>query len=167
MLLDDEAFRDWVAQTHAASLQLARRIVANEADAADVVQESYVRAYAALRSQRFRSGPEALAPWLRRIVTRASLDALRARGRRREQGAEALEELASPIATDAGEDRGALERALLDLPSEQRAAFVLREVEGFSAKETAEQLGCTVGAVEQRVIRAWAGLRRRLNDGAR
>ncbi len=167
MRLDDDAFRAWVAETHGASLLLARRIVANDADAADVVQESYVRAYTALRSNQFRSGEEALGSWLRSIVTRTSLDALRARRRLREETDAQIDDLPAPHAADVTVDRSNLERAILDLPTEQRTAFVLREVEGFSLKETAEQLGCSIGAVEQRVLRAWAGLKRRLHDEPR
>jgi RNA polymerase sigma-70 factor (ECF subfamily) len=164
---DDAAFRAWVDRTYGSTMRLARRIVAHDADAADVVQESYVRAFAALRGDRFHSGEEALGAWLKRIVTRVSLDALRVRRRLREDGEDRLVELPAPQSTDAREDRAALERAILDLPPDQRTAFVLRELEGFSLRETAEELGCTVGAVEQRVLRAWAGLRRRLHDDDR
>lgn len=164
MLPDDESFRLWVGQTSGDALRLARRIVAHEADAADVVQESYVRAYVALRSGQFRSDAAALLPWLKRIVTRASLDALRARHRRREDGDEVIATVPDAGTTDRGAQRRDLERAIADLPTDQRAAFVLREIEGFSLRETAAELDCTVGAIEQRVNRAWAGLRRRLRD---
>ena len=167
MHLDDAAFRALVEQTYGTSLRLARRIVAHEADAADVVQESYVRAYVALRAGQFRSDATGLGSWLRSIVTRASLDALRVRQRRREAGDDGLDEVVAPTATGGSVDRRDLERAIADLPTEQRTAFVLREVEGFSLSETAAALGCTVGAVEQRVIRAWAGLKRRLQDEPR
>jgi RNA polymerase sigma-70 factor (ECF subfamily) len=168
MRLDDDAFCAWVEETYGASCRLARRIVGHEADAADVVQESYVRAYTALRDGAFRSDRAALASWLRRIVTRASLDALRARHRRREAGDEGLDVVAtSSPSPSAPVDRRDLERAIQDLPTEQRAAFVLRELEGLTLKETAAELGCTEGAVEQRVLRAWAGLKRRLRDEPR
>jgi RNA polymerase sigma-70 factor (ECF subfamily) len=160
---DDTQFAHWVAQQHATALRLARRIVAHEADAADVVQESFARAYEALRAGRYRSTEAEMGAWLRAIVTRASLDALRARRRRREDGDHALESVEAPLYAVAGE-RADLERAVLDLPAEQRTAFVLREIEGRSLKETAAALGCSVGAVEQRVHRAWAGLKRRLLD---
>jgi RNA polymerase sigma-70 factor (ECF subfamily) len=161
--LDDDAFRHWVARTHGGALRLARRIVAHEADAADVVQESYVRAYEALRAGRFRSDEAALWAWLRTIVTRVSLDALRARSRRPEASDDGLEEQAAPD-SGASDARRDLERAVRSLSHEQRSAFVLREIEGLSLAETAAALGCTVGAVEQRVHRAWATLKRRLHD---
>ncbi len=167
MPLDDAAFRAWVEATYAASLRLARRLVASDADADDVVQESYVRAYLALRERPLRLGEPALGSWLRTIVTRASLDALRARRRLREDPEENLHELPAPTIAEGGADRQALERAIGALPAAQRAAFVLREVEGWSLQETALALGCSVGAVEQRVLRAWAGLKRRLCDDPR
>lgn len=167
MLLDDDAFRALVDQTYSASLRLARRIVAHEADAADVVQESYVRAYVALRAGQFRSDAKGLPSWLRTIVTRASLDALRGRNRRQEVGDEGLEAVEASTPPGGHVDRRDLERAIADIPTEQRTAFVLREIEGFSLSETAAALGCSVGAVEQRVLRAWVGLRKRLQDEPR
>ena len=146
------------------SLRLARRILANAADAADVVQESYIRAYIAWRNDELRGGDDAHAAWLKRVVTRRSLDLLRARRRLREESDEGIEQL---VGDGPHDGHGDLEAALLALPVAQRTAFVLRELEGFSLRETAEQLGCTVGAVEQRVIRAWANLRRRLHDEER
>jgi RNA polymerase sigma-70 factor (ECF subfamily) len=166
-MLDDAQFSAWVERTQAASHRLARRLLGHDADAADVVQESYVRAYVALRDGRFRSGEAALEPWLRTIVTRACLDALRTRRRLREEPDEQLSDLPAPAVAHAAADRRDLERAILDLPASQRAAFVLREIEEFSLKETADQLGCTVGAVEQRVLRAWAALQRRWHDEPR
>lgn len=167
-MLDDAEFTAWVERTQATSLRLAHRFVGRDADAADVVQESYIRAFVALRSGQFRSDPTRLDAWLRRIVCRASLDALRARRRNREDA-----DTATVDATPGGDgqsgivERRALEQAITGLPVDQRTAFVLRELEGLTLKETAAELGCTVGAVEQRVLRAWAGLKRRLHDGAR
>jgi len=162
MLDDDAAFEAWVQRTHGASLRLARRLLGGDADAGDVTQESYIRAYVALREGRFRSDATKLDPWLRRIVTHASLDVLRTRQRRREDLG--VEEEALPPVEVQGEERRDVERALAALPFEQRVAFVLREIEGVSLNVAAEQLGCSVGAIEQRVLRAWAGLKKRLNE---
>ncbi len=166
MLADDAAFKDWVQHTQAGSLRFARRMLGQDADAADLVQESYVRAYIALRRGQFRGDASRLDPWLRRILLRACLDALRTRRRRREEVVADFDEAPAPSTASATVDRQDLERALRDLPAEQRTAFVLREIEGYSLRETAEELSCSVGAVEQRVLRAWAGLRRRLHREA-
>ena len=59
---------------------------------------------------------------------------------------------------------GELERMLDQLPEDQRAALVLRELEGMSNAEVAEVLETTEGAIEQRLIRARATLRRRFDE---
>jgi RNA polymerase sigma-70 factor (ECF subfamily) len=160
--MDDDAFDAWVLATWPESFRLARRLLGNEDDAADVAQESYIRALMALRAGRFRSGQDALASWLRTIVVRCSLDLLRMHKRRREHTLTDLDEPHVPPTPESGMDRRTIERALRQLPDDQRVAFVLREVEGLTLKETASLLDCTVGAVEQRVLRAWAGLKKRI-----
>ena len=67
-MLTDAGFSAWVERTQSSSLRLARRILGHEADALDVVQESYVRAYVALRQGTFRSDASRLDAWLRRIA---------------------------------------------------------------------------------------------------
>ena len=57
-----------------------------------------------------------------------------------------------------------LDRWLGELPAEQRTVLVLRFVEGLTSAEVAEILGCSEGAVEQRLVRARASLRQRGND---
>jgi RNA polymerase sigma-70 factor, ECF subfamily len=159
--MNDDAFDAWMTTTWPTSFRLAHRLVGNHDDAADVVQESYVRALVALRAGRVRSGHDGLNGWLRTIVMRCSLDLLRTRKRRREHPIDAHDEPQAPPLRESGMDRRAAERALLQLPDEQRVALVLREIEGLSLKETALAMGCTVGAVEQRVLRAWANLKKR------
>jgi RNA polymerase sigma factor (sigma-70 family) len=62
------------------------------------------------------------------------------------------------------EERDALWRALLALPTRQRAALVLRFYEDLSEREAAEVLGCSVGALNQLVVRGMAGLRARIQE---
>ena len=118
----------------------------------------------ALRAERFRSGVERLDSWLMRIVSRVCIDALRRRRRLRETDGADIELLPSRSSTDRQVEHREVEAALSALPAAQRTAFVLREIEGFTLRESAELLGCTEGAVEQRVLRAWTGLRRRFDD---
>lgn len=165
---DRSAFERIVRATYSRTLRIARRVLAHEADANDVVQEAYTRAFVALREGRFRGEGPQFQAWLDRIVVRAALDALRQRvrtARRVDQHADFAE------ATDDGRSdparamdaKRALE-AIRELSPEQRAAFVLRELEGLSIKEAAAALETTDGAIEQRVLRAWASLRRRLSS---
>jgi RNA polymerase sigma-70 factor (ECF subfamily) len=164
---DRSAFERIVRATYGRTLRIARRILAHEADANDVVQEVYTRAFVALREGRFRGRSSQLQAWLDRIVVRASLDALRQRVR----SVRRVDDSQDPDATGgaAADPARAIDAkraidAIRELAPDQRAAFVLRELEGLTIKETAAALETTDGAVEQRVLRAWASLRRRLSS---
>src|SRR5262249_31773929 len=145
------------------------RITGDLAEAEDVLQEAFLRAFDALRNGRFdrRAGVET---WLYRIVANASLDAVRAR-RRRHARVELDPEGNGDAATDDGGRLAAraalreLSEWLAELPPDQRTAIVLKEVEGLSSSEVAEIMKSSVGAVEQRLVRARAALRRRSGEG--
>ena len=160
---DAPAFERIVRGTFERSLRIANRICARDADARDVVQESYTRAFIALREGRFQGSSAQLQSWLDRIVVRASLDALRSRSRRERhiEPARDPDALSHHRDPDAQLDAQRALAAVQSLSPEQRAAFVLRELEGLSIHEAALALQCTDGAIEQRVLRAWAALRRR------
>jgi RNA polymerase sigma-70 factor (ECF subfamily) len=131
-------------------------MMGNLADAEDVVQDAYVKAYRSLVEGRFDSRSK-VDTWLYRIVTNTAIDAMRSKSRRREDDV-AVE---GATAGDA-ESRLALAELddwLKDLPPDQRVALTLTAIEGMSAPEAAEVLGVSEGAVEQRVVRARATLR--------
>ncbi len=127
------------------------------AEAEDVVQDSYVKAYRALQEGQFDARAK-LETWLHRVVVNASLDARRKRARAREEaidssrGAEGSAESAVALRE--------LARWLDALPDDQRAALLLK-AEGVSSAEIGAILGCTEGAVEQRLVRARTALRER------
>jgi len=124
-------------------------------EAEDVVQESYVKAHRALAAGKFdeRSRVET---WLYRIVVNASLDARKKRARSR------TEPLDAEIATHGtAEEALALRElaAMLDaLPEDQRTALLMK-ADGMASSEIAAVLGCSEGAVEQRLVRARQTLR--------
>jgi RNA polymerase sigma-70 factor (ECF subfamily) len=156
---DPAAFRRLVVATSQKLVRLAARITGSLEDGEDVVQEAYMKAHRALVEGRFdrRSRVDT---WLYRIVANSAIDALRA-GARRPQRLETIPEPAWDGAV-AAEARVALAEldALLDgLPPDQRAAIVLKGVEGRSSAEIAEITGTTEGAVEQRLVRARATLK--------
>lgn len=164
---DERAFARLVERTHARALAIARRILWTGDDAEDVLQESYARAYVALAEGRYRERDAGFDAWMMRIVTHAAIDLSRARRRdhaRADRDAR-IEELAGDADASRLASLRSLAHAIEALAPDQRAALVLREIEGFTIKETAAALGCSEGAVEQRVLRAWAALRRRLSDG--
>ena len=140
----------------------AARIVGPGADAEDVVQDALISAWKSMRSfegTNFRA-------WLFRIVTNRALDRVRARRRRPELPLDPPEDddisWAEPAAqgpdlADIASGREALavvEQALANVPEEQRAALLLRDVEGFAYEEIALMTGVEVGTVKSRIHRA-------------
>ena len=151
---DVEAFEALVRRHRTAAYRVALRMLGSPADAQDVTQEAFTRAWRALGSFRRDS---AVSTWLYRIVTRRCLDVIAARTPAAEDLA-ALE-LRAPGAEPAesveqGERLRAVTVAISRLPGDQRAALVLREFEGLSYQQVAAVLGITLPAVKGRIHRA-------------
>ncbi len=137
----------------------------NQADAEDVVQEAYVKAYRALTAGEF-DRRSSTSTWLYRIVVNGSIDAKRSRTRKRETSDDVLTETSWGGAANA-EARVALtelDEWLGELPPDQRAALVLQTMEGLNNTEIAQVLGVSEGAVEQRLVRARSALRQRRQE---
>lgn len=156
---------------------LARYLTGSTADAEDLVQETYARAFHA--ASQFTGGTNTKA-WLFRILRNTFIDIYR---RKRNDPVRGWVEGADPPAGGAGAEdsllRGDLEldrlrnlvaeeieAALMTLPEEGRTV-VLLDLEGLSEVEVAEVVGCAVGTVKSRLSRARAALRQRLQDYAR
>ena len=138
------------------------RILRSAHDAEDALQEALLRAWRALPSFEGRSS---LRSWLYRIVTNASLDAIKRRSDRvvpMEQEPPAVSPETDPECSI--ERREALTRALIAtrriLPEREREVLIMREALGFSAKETADRLETTVAAVNSALQRARARIDR-------
>lgn len=132
-------------------------------EAEDVVQEAYVKAYRALSAGDF-DGRANVSTWLYRVVANQAIDALRGRARR-PRPTDTADESTSDLAS--AEQKFALAELsdwMGDLPPDQRAALVLKAVEGLTSPEIAEILRCSEGAVEQRLVRARAALRKRSEE---
>lgn len=161
---DASAFQAIVESTSPTLVRLSARLMGNLADGEDVMQEAYVKAYRGLLEGRF-DGRAQFVTWLRRIVVNSAIDALRARARApRPTG-----ELSDVGIDDAASAETSLAlREISDwlgaLPAEQRAALVLKSIEGHTSAEIAELMGCSEGAVEQRLVRARAALRQRSDE---
>ena len=157
---NESAFRKIVLATNVRLVRVAARIMGTVEDGEDVVQEAYVKAHRALIEGRF-DGRSRVETWLYRVVTNTAIDALRSGKRRpRESDAAAEPSWDGGQAAEARVALGELSDLLATLPPDQRAALVLKSVEGMSANEVAEVLGTTEGAVEQHLVRARAALRK-------
>lgn len=157
---DRAAFRSLVEHTQADLYRLAARLLGNAADADEALQEAYVKAFRALSDGQF-DGRAKLRTWLYRVVTNVALDALRRRAARPAGDDSELDAAQVDPGADAHLALAELSRWLDELPPEQRAALVLCSIEGLTNAEAAVVLGVSEGAVEQRLVRARATLRRR------
>ena len=150
---DSQAFESLIAETHKAVYGLVYRLVGNHDDAADVMQETYLRIWKSLRSYR---GDAAFGTWAYRIAANTAMTHLKRRGREAEPvDPSDLAPLERPVAVaDEVPDAGALDEALARLPAAMRTVLVMKDVYGFSLAEIAKQVGATEGAVKVRLFRA-------------
>jgi RNA polymerase sigma-70 factor (ECF subfamily) len=155
---------------------LARYLTGNQADAEDLVQETYAHALKA--ADQFTPGTN-LKAWLFRILRNRFLDQYR---RQRNNPTVGGLDTVDPVAQGAAQEdwlrndidldrlrnvvAGDIEKALMSLSEEARAVILL-DLEGQTETEVAEILDCAVGTVKSRLARARATLRQRLKDYAR
>ncbi|MGE0776951.1 RNA polymerase sigma factor SigM [Mycolicibacterium sp.] len=123
-------------------------------EAEDALQDALMAAHRTAAA--FRNDSR-VSSWLYRIVVNACLDRLR---RNRIRGYEEIDDQLFPVADPAGQVETAIvvERALMRLPVDQRAAVVAVDMQGFSVAETARMLGVAEGTVKSRCARARAKL---------
>ena len=170
------------AMEHMPSLYAAAmRMTRNRADAEDLVQETYLKAYRAFNS--FTEGTN-LKAWLYRILTNTYINAYRAKKRRPEESdIDDLENfylyrrlggLEGAAAGRSAEDEvldhfteTEVKEAVEALPEQFRIAVLLGDVEGFSYKEIAEILDVPIGTVMSRLHRGRRALQKRLYEFGR
>ncbi len=135
---------------------LCLRMVADPAQAEELTQEAFVRAWRKLGSFR---GSSSLPTWLHRLTVNVVLDFLRSRQRWRSRFTDALPpEPSAPARRDPAQVVD-LERAIARLPPRARAVFVLHDVEGLRHREIARLLDISVGACKAHLHRARHRLR--------
>lgn len=150
---DRHAFEELFYRHHRQLYQLARFTSHNPEDAADALQDAMLSAHRGAAAFRHDA---AVSSWLHRIVVNACLDRLR---RNRSHPTTPLEDI-YPVAdrTTQVETAIAVQRALMRLPVEQRAAVVAVDMHGYSVADTAQLLGVATGTVKSRCARARARL---------
>jgi RNA polymerase sigma-70 factor (ECF subfamily) len=161
---DSDAFQALVERHSRSVFRLAFRMTGNEADAEDVVQESFLKAYRQL--DRFEARAN-FGTWLYRIVANCSVDLMRAKQSRHDQSrAEPIDELDEAVAApgperlaESAEIERRVEGALQALSPLERAAFTLRHYEGRSIDEISAALGLGTSAAKHSVFRAVRKLR--------
>ena len=162
---DEDAFGALVQQHSHRVFQLAFRMLGNEQDAEDVVQESFLRAYRQLGRFQARSD---FGTWLYRITANCAVDMMRTREHRLRQRTDPIDDASinaqtegpSPERMAAGAQLGTVvENALHELTAVERAAFTLRHHDGRSIDEICRTLNLGKSAAKHAVFRAVRKLR--------
>jgi RNA polymerase sigma-70 factor (ECF subfamily) len=169
---DDGAYETMVRAYGGRLLAVARRVLRNEEDARDAVQDAFLNAFRAI--DRFE-GDSRLSTWLHRIVVNAALMKLRTRRRKPEKSIEELlpsflenGQMADPAeawrkAPEAELGRKEIRELVLEkiheLPESHRNVLLLRDIEELDTEAVAEMLDVSGGAVKTRLHRARQALR--------
>ena len=172
---DDDACTELVRAHTGRLLAVARRMLRNEEDAKDAVQQAFLSAFRALPNF---NGQSQLSTWLHRIVVNASLMKLRTRARRPEESiedllprflddghhSEAWSDLGSSVDNllERKETRARVRAAIDRLPETYRTVLLLRDIEELDTASTAGMLGVTTNAVKIKLHRARQALARLL-----
>jgi RNA polymerase sigma-70 factor, ECF subfamily len=167
---DADSFNELILRWERPIYALAYRTIGREEDARDVCQETFLRAFRALPGFR---GQAKFSSWLYRIALNLCRDWIRRE--RRVQVVQAPENLdlvdmaAALEPSETVEDlvtrkdlARAVERAMANLPEEQRTAIVLKEYHGLTFQEIADLVGCPLSTVKTRLYQGLTVLRREL-----
>jgi RNA polymerase sigma-70 factor (ECF subfamily) len=167
-----EAFDELVRRYQRQVFNLVRALAGADADADDLAQDAFVRAWRGLAAFRFES---TFKTWLHGVAVNVvrSDRARRARLRRfwwsPPRGSEPQDDPVERVAVDEKVEenlvsRDAIDRALAALPDDLREAVVLRDIQGLEYKEIAAALGIPIGTVESRIFRGRKQLRGQLKS---
>ena len=171
---DRNAYGDLVIRHSSRLFRLAYRMVGSEADADDVVQDTFLRGYLNLAKFEYRSN---FSTWIYRITVTRSLDHLRRKKRKKRFAfVESLfgknDELINDppdfvhpgVVAEKKEDAATLFKAIAELPENQNTAFVLNKVEGLSYQQISEIMQMSESAVDSLLHRAKMNLRKKLQN---
>ena len=163
---EESAFTDLVNRYKKRIYYLAYSLTNNHADALDLSQEAFIRAYRSI--PRFR-GKSSFYTWLYRITVNLCLNHFKKKAKRKEVSFDERIEVAQvdwwsnpKKALENKELQEHLTKAINALSPRQKTVFTLRHLEGLSHKETASILGCSIGNVKANLFLALQKLRERL-----
>jgi RNA polymerase sigma-70 factor (ECF subfamily) len=160
----DEGAFDRLVQEHQREVyRLAFRLLGNHADADDLAQEAFLRAYRSLT--RFR-GDSTFRTWLTRIVLNLAADRRQERRMRKQLALDDMSAREHPVLRSDPEGailgREVLATAVRELPPRQRQTLILRVCQEMKFQEIAVVMGCSVGTAKANFFHALRGLRRKV-----
>jgi RNA polymerase sigma-70 factor (ECF subfamily) len=155
------AFEEFFREYERAVYACLWRLTGDAQSARDLTQETFLRAW-----RHFEQGSQYERPlaWLLRIATNLAFSQYQRDSSRRTVSTETLTSSDTPARSDPMRglaESDLVQRTLLELPPNQRAALVLREVYGFSCEEIAAMIGLSRDAVKMALFRGREGFRRR------
>ncbi len=170
---DIDAFEELVSRYERKIYTIAYRLIGNYDDADDLTQEAFMRAFKSIKNFR---GEASFQTWMCRIVTNVCRDEMR---KRKRAVIESLDETinlgdgevqkqipsSDPGPSDLYEKKElqeTIQKYINSLSPDFRLALVLRDIEGYSYEEIAEQLQCSLGTVKSRINRARNNLKNKL-----
>ena len=159
------AFEELVRNHQRMIHSLTFRMTGSLADAEDLAQESFLRAYEQIGTFR---GTAKFSTWLYRIAVNTCLNWRQSEARRFQLYSHAAEEISARHDNEensSGDQANEVQAALLKLPAKQRAAIVLTIYDGMNHAEAAQVLGCSETTVSWRVFAAKRKLKRMLTAG--
>ena len=156
-------FEEYAATAWPALYRYAFLLTGNHADAEDIAQQAWVKAY---RSWSRIQGSDSPAAYLRRMLTNTYLSHRRPKARRLEVLTDAPPE-PSPVPAGGPEERMVLWPHVQSLPPRQRAVVVLRYYEDLSEEQIADALGCSRGTVKSTAHHALTALRAAIDTDRR
>ena len=150
---DDRAFERLYRENLGRVYALCLRMTGDRADAEELTQEAFVRAWQKIGSFR---GESAFSTWLHRLTVNLVLTEFRTRARRRERVSlsDDLTAHDAPARSEAPRERVDLESAIASLPECARHVFVLYEIEGYKHDEIASMMGIASGTTKAQLHRA-------------
>lgn len=156
---DEQAFVSLMARHERRVYNLAYRMLGRQEDARDATQDAFLSCYRHLAGFR---GESAFATWLHRVAVNACYDILRRRPPPSPSLDDRLESAATADPADQAAAAADVQRALLAVPPEFRAALVLHEMQDLPVEEVATALQIPVGTVKSRLHRGRVALARAL-----
>lgn len=170
---DLDAFDELVRRYEGKVYTIAYRFMGNHADAGDLAQDAFIRAYRALPTFR---GDSSFATWLYRIASNVCRDEIRRQQRHKKVSLDEVmaqpggnpslvaREISPQESIERNELQELVQGQLNALSEDHRLILVMREIQGLSYEEIAAALECTLGTVKSRLNRARQTLRQRVLD---
>jgi RNA polymerase sigma-70 factor, ECF subfamily len=169
---DLDSFNQLVLRWERPIYALAYRVIGREEDARDVAQETFLRAFRALKGFK---GQAKFSSWLYRITLNLCRDWIRRERRtpvvQAPEGVDVIELAGEATPTESIEELvsrheigRAVGKAMSQLPEEQRTAIILKEYHGLTFQEIADLLDCPLSTVKTRLYQGLTVLRKQLRD---